>query len=166
MFLGRVRVTKLSVGVAESFESLVAGLGPLREVAQTDLKTSLIPAAWLISGEARTRSKLLEKTHDGLACVMYWECGATKFKWHYSKDEFLIILSGDAFISDGGGGERHFGPSDVVFFPAGSDATWRVPDHVRKIAILRNSVHQPVAFMLKAWIKMVEMAGLSGNGGL
>ena len=58
------------------------------------------------------------------------------------------------------------GQSDVAFFPAGSDATWRIPNHVRKIAILKSSLSQPMAFLLKAWIKLLELAGLSRDSGL
>lgn len=157
---------RISLNISERIENAVPGLGLARDVSEADLQTSSIPAAWLISGEARTRSKPLGKTHDRLAYALYWECGASHFKWHYSKDEFLVILSGDVFVTDENGRERHYGPSDFIFFAAGTDATWRVPDHVRKIAILKNPVSRPLVLVAKGWVKLLEAAGLSSNGGL
>jgi len=165
--LGRVQMSEpeASVTMAGSFENAVRGLGLSSDIAETDLEISSIPSAWLLSGQAQTRSRLLGRTQDQLACVVLWECGPANFNWHYRNDEFLIILSGDAFIADKNGGEHHFGPSDVVFFPAGTVATWRVPNHVRKIAILKRSVSQPIAFILKVWIKLLELASPSQDLG-
>src|SRR5579863_5089959 len=108
-----------------SLDIAIREVGRSSTIAETGLETSSIPSAWLLSGQGQTRSKLLGKTQDRLAYVMLWECGAVNFKWHYGKDEFFIVLSGDAFMEDKNGREIHFGPSDVAFFPAGSDATWR-----------------------------------------
>lgn len=149
-----------------SLDNVVHGLNLSSAITEANLEISTIPSAWLLNGQAQTRSKLLGKTQDHLAYVMLWECGAASFKWHYSKDELLIVLSGDAFIADENGRERHIGPSEVAFFPAGSNATWRIPNHVRKIAILKSPVNRPMVFILKVWIKLLEMAGLSGDSGL
>jgi uncharacterized cupin superfamily protein len=162
----RLSELKANLNMAGSLENMAYGIGPSQDFAETDMEISSIPSAWLLSGQAQTRSRVLGKTQDQLAYVMLWECGAANFKWHYGKDEFFIILSGDAFLTDNNGRERHFGPSDVAFFPAGSDATWRIPNHVRKIAILKSSFSQPLAFLLKAWIKLLELAGLSRDSGL
>jgi len=155
-----------SLNTARSLENAVRGIGLTSDIADTDFEISSIPSAWLLSGRAQTRSRLLGKTEDQLAYVMLWECGAANFKWHYGKDEFFIVLSGDAFLADKNGRERHFGPSDVAFFPAGSEAIWRIPNHLRKIAILKSSVRQPIALILKAWIKLLELGGLSRDWGL
>lgn len=168
VFLGRVQVSelKVSLNIAGSLENVVSGLSLPRNIAEADLKTSSIPSAWLVSGHARTRSRLLGRTQDRLAYAMYWECGAVNFKWHYSEDEFLVILSGDVFVTDQNGAERHYGASDFAFFSAGSDVTWRVPDHVRKIAILKTSVNQPAALILRAWNKLLELARPSAKAAL
>jgi uncharacterized cupin superfamily protein len=165
---GRVFVSelKLSLNVAGSFENAAGGFSLPRDFAQADLETSSIPAAWFVSGQTRTRSKFLGKTRDRLAYAVYWECGAANFKWHYDKDEFLVILSGDAFVTVENEPERHYGASDFAFFPAGCDTTWHVPDHVRKIAILKTSVNRPVATALKAWSKLLEKLGLSAAAAL
>jgi uncharacterized cupin superfamily protein len=161
-----VNELKASLNLAGSLDTTIGGFDLSPEISASEMEVSSIPATWLLSGQGQTRSRLLGKTSDKLAYAMLWECGAACFKWHYAKDEFFIILSGDAFMAEKNGRERHFGPSDVAFFPAGSDVTWRVPNHVRKIAILKSSFSQPIAFLLKAWIKLVELAGLSRDSGL
>lgn len=120
-----------------------------------------IPPEWVSSGQRETRSKLLGKTRDRLSFVMLWECGAVSFRWHYSNDETFIGLSGEAFMVDEKGEERRFAAGDVAFFPAGSDATWRIPDHFRKVAILKDHIWPPLALCLKAWNRLLQMIGLS-----
>jgi quercetin dioxygenase-like cupin family protein len=78
----------------------------------------------------------------------------------------MVILSGEVFVKSEDGGERRYGPSDFIFFPAGSEATWRVPDHIRKIAILKNSVNPSAIRISKAWNKLLELAGISGKAEL
>jgi uncharacterized cupin superfamily protein len=155
-----------SVNMAGILENAMRGFGLPPDIAEPDLKISSIPSAWLLSGQGQTRSKLLGKTQDRLASVILWECGAANFNWHYRKDELLIILSGDAFIAGKNGEERHLVPSDVAFMPAGSVFTWRIPNHVRKIAILKTPISPPIAFVLKAWIKLLESASASSDSGL
>ena len=105
-------------------------------LADVKLEPGSIPSGWLLSGQPETRSKVLGKSRDRLGYVVLWECGAVSYKWHYSKDEAYIVLSGEGFMTDEKGVERRFGPGDVAFFPAGTNATWRHPDHFRKIAVL------------------------------
>jgi hypothetical protein len=59
--------------------------------------------------------------------------------------------------------ERRYGPGDLAFFPAGTDSTWRHPDHFRKVAVLKDPVWLPVALALKAFNKLLTMIGLSSK---
>jgi uncharacterized protein len=119
-----------------------------------DMELSSIPAAWLISGEGITKSRVLGKTRDHLAYVILWECGSARFRWDFVKDEFFIIVSGDAYLMGAKGRERHFGVSDTGFFHAGSSCEWRVPVGIRKIAIVKSSIPWPMSFIVRAWAKI------------
>lgn len=130
------------------------------------LEKGSIPSQWLLSGQPETCSKLLGKTRDQLAYVMLWECGAVSYKWYYSKDEAYIVLSGEGFMTDEKGVERRYGPGDVAFFPAGTRATWRHPNHFRKVAVLKDPVSRPLALGFKAWHKLVSLIGLSSDSSL
>ena len=131
--------------------------------AELELESDVIPAHWLLSGAPETRSKFLLRTHDLLATVLYWECGAVSYKWHYPADEAYIVISGEGFMTDEKGVEYRFGPGDVAFFPAGTNATWRHPDHFKKVAFLKESFGRPVGFCLKAFSKLLRLLGLKGG---
>jgi len=135
-------------------------------LAEVKLEPGLIPSKWLLSGQPETRSKLLGKSQDRLGYIMLWECGQVSYKWHYDKDEAYIVLSGEGFMTDEKGVEQRFGPGDVAFFPAGTNATWRHPDHFRKVAVLKDSVWRPLVLGLRAWNKLLLMLGLSGEAPL
>src|SRR5260370_11012712 len=125
--------------------------------AAVELESDAIPAAWLVSGGPETKIKLLLRTHDFLAQVIIWECGSVSYKWHYTSDEAYIVISGEGFMTDEKGVEHRFGPGDVAFFPAGTNATWRHPDHFRKVAFLKESFVRPVGFCLKACSKVLRL---------
>jgi uncharacterized protein len=132
-------------------------------LADVELETGSISADRILSGNPHTRSKVLGRTDDLLAHIVVWECGAVSYRWHYSHDEAYIVLSGEGFMRDGKGVECRFGPGDIAFFPAGTEATWRHPDHFRKIAILKESVWRPLGFGLKLWNKLFRMIGVTGS---
>ena len=121
--------------------------------SNVDLDSSSIPHEWLLSGNPRTRSKLLGKTPDSLAYSMLWECGAVTYKWNYSRDEAYIVLSGEGFMTDEKGVEHRYGPGDVAFFPAGTRSVWRHPDHFRKVAVLKDPAPSALVVLLKFWTK-------------
>ncbi len=130
-------------------------------LANVELEPGTIPEEWLISGSPETRSKILGRTKDLLALVIVWECGAVSYKWHYNQDEAYIVLSGEGFMTDVHGVERRYGAGDVAFFPAGTDSTWRHPDHFRKVAVLKEEVPLPAGYALKVWSKLMRVLGLA-----
>jgi len=130
-------------------------------VTTVDLEPSSIPADWIISGKPETRSRLLAKSHDGTSYVMVWECSAGRFRWHYVEDETVTIVLGEVFISAAEGHEHRLGQGDMAFFPAGSSAEWHVPDRVRKIAVMRKDLGYPLGFGVRAWYRLLNVAGLS-----
>jgi ethanolamine utilization protein EutQ (cupin superfamily) len=80
---------------------------------------------------------------------MVWECSAGVFRWYYSFDETLHVLEGSALIDDGNSPPRTIGPGDVVFFPAGATAVWRVDNHIRKVAFCRKALPAPIGAVLR-----------------
>ena len=129
-------------------------------LADVDLEPDSIPSGWLLSGQPETRSKVLGKSRDRLGYVVLWECGAVSYKWHYSKDEVLVVLEGEAFITNETGEERRIGPGDVVFFPAGTSSKWHVPKYIRKVAFLRHTMPRPFGLAVLAWNLFLRIVGL------
>jgi uncharacterized protein len=122
----------------------------IADAATADLKTAPIARDWILDGSPETRNKEIAKSLDQASSILVWDCTAGRFNWHYSTDETLVVTSGEAFISDQNGGERRIGPGDIVFFPAGTSATWRVPTYIRKVAVLRQTMPRPVRYGVRA----------------
>ena len=124
-----------------------------------------LPPAWVLSGTPATRTKNLARSHDWTSNMVIWEC-AGSFNWHYTKDEVLVVISGEAFITHGNVEERRLGPGDFDFFPRGTSCTWRVPSGVRKVAFLRETMWRPLGICLKVWSKFLRVVGLGGKSPL
>jgi uncharacterized cupin superfamily protein len=124
------------------------------------LTSNPIRKDWIIDGHPDATSTEIAHTHDGTTQVFVWRVSAGKFNWFYDFDEVVTVLDGDMYLSDGanapqGAAERHVVAGDVVFFPKGAVVTWRVPDHVRKIATLKHALPSPIASLMR-WGKMVK----------
>jgi len=128
--------------------------------AAADLRPAPIPRDWILNGTPEARSKELARSDDRTSHSMVWECTAGRFNWHYNKDETFVVISGEAFITNGQGEERRLGPGDVVFFPAGTSSTWRVPRYIKKVAILRHTMPRPLGFGVLAWNLLRRIVGL------
>jgi uncharacterized cupin superfamily protein len=134
--------------------------------ADVELGPEPIPQEWILSGTPVARSKNLVRSRDWASTVVVWDCTAGSFRWHYSQDETILIISGEAFLLLENGEERRFGPGEVGFFPAGTTCTWRVAENIRKVAVLRESMWRPLGVCLKAWKKLLRIVGLSGKSPL
>lgn len=122
------------------------------------LNLSPIRKDWILSGHPTATSALVAETEDGMAQILVWHTTAGRFNWFYHCDETITVLDGEMFVTDGANAEsenareRHLGPGDIAFFHEGSVVTWRVPDHVRKIATVKHVLPGPLASAVR-WIK-------------
>jgi uncharacterized cupin superfamily protein len=128
-----------------------------------ELAPSSIPSEWVISGTPQAWNKEVSTSHDRISQIVVWECTAGQFRWHYRKDESVIVISGEAFLINPDGHEVRFGAGDVGFFPAGSICTWRVPGRFRKVAVLREPMWRPLGWAAKAWNRLMGMVGMGGG---
>lgn len=125
------------------------------------LKEAPIRQDWILEGHPNATSAEIGHTHDGGTQFLVWRTSAGRFNWFYEFDESVTVLDGEVFLTDGANAapgnpaERRLGPGDVVFFHVGSKATWRVPDHVRKVATIRYPLPGPVASLAR-WVKTVR----------
>jgi uncharacterized protein len=120
--------------------------------ADVELGSAPFPQAWVLDGTPQACAKEIARSRDGAMTTVVWSCSQGRFRWHYSVDEMVHLLSGEVFIRDDhADAERRLGPGDTAFFPAGSSAVWRVTQDVRKVAVCRVAVPRPVGFALRAW---------------
>jgi uncharacterized cupin superfamily protein len=116
-----------------------------------------ISPKWVLSGTPISRIKNVVRSHDWTSHVVVWECTGGTFQWRYRQDEVVVIVSGEVFITTEEGQERRLGPGDLAFFPAGSSSTWRVPERVRKVAVIRETMWWPLGLGLKVLKKLANL---------
>jgi uncharacterized cupin superfamily protein len=125
--------------------------------------TAPIFPEWVLNGTPSTRTWDVTRSHDRRSNIVVWECTAGSFEWHYDSDETVVVVSGEVFITNDEGQEKRLGPGDLGFFPAGTSCMWRVPEHVRKVAVLRKTTWLPLAFVLWGWNKLLTITGIAGQ---
>jgi uncharacterized cupin superfamily protein len=129
-----------------------------------ELAPSPFPAEWVLEGRPQAQATAIARSADGAMTVVAWSCTKGRFRWQYSGDEMVHILSGEVFITDQSGIERRLGPGDTAFFPAGSSSVWRVTRDVRKVAVCHVAAPRLVGLALRGWNKLCrtasEMLGL------
>jgi|GEM_PF-1364743 len=114
------------------------------------LEPSPIPDGWVLEGTPEARCRNLSEIGDSWTIVAHWSSTAGKFRWQYFVDETILILEGEAFITDENGIKYHAVPGTTLSFPDGSAAIWQVPDYVRKIAFNQKSVPPYLHLFCKA----------------
>jgi uncharacterized protein len=119
-----------------------------------DLQPDPIPDEWILAGTPEARVTKLQTSRDWTSSVVLWECTPGSFKWHYSKDETVFFLAGEAFMTDDNGQEHRFGAGDIVVISAGTNCKWRVTEPIRKVAVVRETIWRPLGFMLKVSKKL------------
>jgi uncharacterized cupin superfamily protein len=134
--------------------------------ATVELEPSPIRKEWILDGAPTARSTKLVSSDDRVSAVLVWDCSPGSFHWHYDKEETIFVLSGEAFMTNDQGEVRRIAAGDVGFFPAGYSCDWRVTQHFRKVAVLRESMWLPLGLGLKAWNKFLSSTGLSGKSSL
>ncbi len=123
--------------------------------AKATLAPAPIPLSWIIEGHPRTEAAEIAHTDDGSTKVYVWQTSAARFNWFYESDEIVSVLDGEVFVDDHVHGTRRLGPGDVAFFPAGASTTWRVPDHLRKIATLKRPAPEVVS-AAQRWLRTAK----------
>ena len=126
--------------------------------ATTDLQPAPIPPDWILQGTPEARNRELARSDDRTSYVIDWNCTAGSFNWRYTEDETLVVVSGEALITNEQGEERRLGPGDMGFFPAGSQARWHINGHVRKVAIVRHTIPGPLVFGMRVWNRLRKLA--------
>jgi uncharacterized cupin superfamily protein len=117
--------------------------------AALELQPDPIPTDWILGGKPEAWVTKVLTSRDWTSSVVVWECTNGSFKWHYSKDETVFFLAGEAFMTDENGEEHRFGAGDIAVITAGTSCRWRVTEPIRKVAVVRETMWRPLGFMLK-----------------
>ena len=137
------------------FDALAQTAMGVTDPSKVLMRPAPITPDWVIEGDPTTLAAEIAHTDDGSTKTYVWSTTKSRFHWFYESDEIVTVLDGEVFVDDGINGERRLGPGDVAFFPTGAKTTWRVPDHLRKVATLKRPLPSPFASVLR-WLKEVK----------
>jgi len=129
---------------------------------RVELSDCPIEPSWILEGTPVARRYVLSNSADGSAGMIFWDCTAGRFHWHYGMDESIYFLEGSVTIKDQSGVWRHLESGDTVFFPAGSSAEWRVDRYIRKVAFCRVPMPRSVHLAKRAYRGLKRLVRL-GN---
>ena len=138
----------------------------LETAAAVALVSEPIPKDWILSGSPQATSKKVAKSADYTSYIMVWDCTPGRFTWHYNKDETLVVVSGEVYITNESGQERRLGSGDFAFFPGGTSATWRVTERLRKVAVVRETMPPPLGLLVRGVKGALRRVGLAGKSPL
>ena len=138
----------------------------IESATSADLEPAPISPDWILDGTPEARNKTLVQSPDRTSYIVVWECTAGRFNWHYSEDETVVVISGEAFITTERGEERRLGQGDMALFPAGSSCTWRINDRIKKVAVLRKDLPLLLSIAVRAWHKFLRIVRLRSQSSL
>lgn len=119
--------------------------------SEIELAPAPFPREWVLEGNPEARARQIASSADAAMRVVVWSCTEGRFRWHYSIDETVQVISGEVIVTDHNGEAHRLGPGDAAFFPAGTTSVWHVTKAMRKVAVCRARMPRPVAFGLRAW---------------
>jgi len=122
--------------------------------ARLEMQPAPINPDWIISGEPQARMADHSRSGDRASYTALWDCTAGTFRWFFAWDETVNILEGEVHVTAEDGSIHVLRAGDVAYFKAGTWATWRVDDYVRKVAFLRRPFPMPIAFVYRVKNKL------------
>lgn len=90
----------------------------------------------VLSGDPSTVVEKVFVHPAGKLVSGYWECQAGKFTLCEPREEFCIILDGEAIITEEDGTSHTVKKGDAFMLPQGATTTWEIKDFVRKIFVV------------------------------
>jgi len=86
----------------------------------------------LVSGRPEASGCLLSASPDGRITRGIWACTPGAFRWDWTCDETVAVISGRATVQTGDGRRIELGPGDMAFFQTGLTSVWTIHEPFRK----------------------------------
>ena len=126
------------------------------------MKPAPIEPSWVIEGNPEARLSEHSKSADDASATAVWDCTAGTFRWYFGWDETVVILEGEVHVTAEDGHTRTLSAGDLGYFRAGTWATWKVDNYVRKVAFVRRPFPNLMVAAMK--LKKLLRGDASGSG--
>ena len=115
---------------------------PISTFAWNDLQLDdwLIPQENILEGQPDASGSIIYMTNDKTSCSGIWQCKPGKFRWEYTWNESIYIISGRGKIFEESGAIHELSPGKMVHFNMGLKSTWVVEELIQKFFALQSEV--------------------------
>ena len=86
----------------------------------------------LVSGSPEASGCMLSASPDGRVTRGIWACTPGVFRWDWTCDETVVVISGRESVLTGDGRQVELRPGDMAFFEAGVTSVWTIHEPFRK----------------------------------
>ena len=111
-------------------------VGPASSIAMSDFE---IPREQILEGNPIAKIWVNAQSADKTVTQGVWQCTSGRFTWEHNGDEFVMLLEGEAVVTEEGGTVHTLQAGDFGFFPDGSKTTWQVDHFLKKTFTLRTA---------------------------
>jgi uncharacterized protein len=101
-------------------------------VPDAELESWPLADELLLDGAPQASGRILSASEDGRMVRGIWACTPGRFRWDWSSDETVTVLSGRATVRLSDGRAVELAPGDMAFFEAGLSSTWTIHEAFRK----------------------------------
>ena len=101
-------------------------------IADVPMQPWPIPAQQILIGHPEASGSILSKSPDSRVVRGCWECTPGSFRWDWTYDETLVVVSGRVTVALDDGTRIDLNPGDMAFFERGQGCVWTVHTTFRK----------------------------------
>ena len=108
---------------------------PLAErlnVANAQLESWPLPKTIVTAGDPVARGLVFSRSADGTSVRGIWACTPGSFRWTWTDEEMVTVISGRATVAMDDGRRVELAPGDMAFFEAGQGSEWTIHEPFRK----------------------------------
>lgn len=101
-------------------------------VPDAPLQAWPLPEELVLSGRPEAGGALLAQSADGRVTRGIWACTPGSFRWDWTVDEMVTVVSGRATVALSDGQVLELAPGDMAFFETGLSSVWTIHAPFRK----------------------------------
>lgn len=113
-------------------------------VPTAELTAWPLPDDLVLEGSPQACGAVLSKAEDLRKVSGIWACTPGRFRWNWTYDETVFMLSGHATVELRGGRRVELAPGDIAFFGNGEESVWTIHEPLRKA--FHADAPQPLPF--------------------
>ncbi|MFN8546636.1 MAG: cupin domain-containing protein [Candidatus Eisenbacteria bacterium] len=101
-------------------------------ISEAHLESWPLPASLVMQGEPQASGLVLAKSDDARIVRGIWASTPGRFRWEWSYDETVVVISGRATVELSDGRRVELVPGSMAYFERGLQSVWTIHEDFRK----------------------------------